>query len=70
MTDLSPQAQAIIGAISTTIDKPMIRIEVAAAVLRTLTCSGLTKETMIDGWVCKAIDVETILDIAAELEQV
>ena len=39
-----------------------------ADVLRALTKSGLDKETMIDGWVCKAIDVETILDIVAELE--
>jgi hypothetical protein len=39
-----------------------------AAVLRALTKSGLDRETMIDGWVCKAIDVETILNLAAELE--
>ena len=39
-----------------------------ADVLRALTKCGLAKETMIDGWVCKAIDVETILDVVAELE--
>ena len=42
----------------------------AACILRSLVQSGIDKETMIDGWVCKAIDVETILDVAAKLEQV
>ena len=40
----------------------------AATILRSLVQSGIDRETMIDGWVCKAIDVETILNVAAELE--
>lgn len=40
----------------------------AATILRSLTECGLQKETMIGGWVVKAIDVESILDVAAELE--
>lgn len=42
----------------------------AATILQSLVQSGIDRETMIDGWVCKAIDVESILDIASELEQI
>lgn len=40
----------------------------ATTILRSLAVCGLQKETMIDGWVVKAIDVESILDVATELE--
>lgn len=33
-TELSPAAQAVMDAISTTVDKPMSRVEAAAAALR------------------------------------
>lgn len=40
----------------------------AARILKTLAECELAEETMIRGWVCKAIDVETILNVATELE--
>jgi hypothetical protein len=83
MPELSPQAQVIwntyIEGYSEALCIPVDQFDtsmdcysrkILASVLRALTCAGLSKETMIDGWVCKAIDVETILDVAAELEQV
>lgn len=39
-----------------------------AAALRALVCTSLVEETMIQGWVCKAISCEDILNVSAELE--
>jgi len=71
MTNLSPAAEVIFTIADLNGDGGKSHnASFAASILRTLTCAGLAKETMIDGWVCKAIDVETILDVAAELEQI
>jgi len=69
MSNLSPQAQAIVGVISTTIDKPMNRIEVATAVLRCLIdeCSEVRGTGRVDKK-SQVVSVKTLMELATELE--
>ena len=71
MTKLSTQAQAIVGVISTTIDKPMNRIEVATAVLRSLIdeCSEVRGTGRVDKK-NQVVSVRTLMKLVDELEQI
>ena len=70
MTDMKTKAQAIVGAISTTMDKPMNRIEVATAVLRCLIdeCSESRGTGRVDKK-HRVVSVKTLMKLADELEE-